>query len=73
MVETREDGSQQIRIIDWKSPYNFTRTVDHDDSLLMALKPFFDKGWNLVSSNCSTGSNGYSAIITRYFLRKKQE
>jgi hypothetical protein len=72
MIETQEDGSQQVRVIDWKSPYTFARTADHDDSLMMALKPFLDEGWSPVSSNATPGSNGYSVTITRYILIKEQ-
>lgn len=74
MIQTLEDGSQLIKDLDWKDPYNFKRLTWHDDSLMAALKPFFDEGWNLVSTNAITGGTGTSsgAIITRFFLKKEQ-
>jgi len=71
LVETREDGSQAIKEIKWNSPYNFKRAAAHEDSLMVQLKPFFDDGWNLVSTNTVPSGTPYSAVVTRYFLRKE--
>jgi hypothetical protein len=71
MIQTRADGTQQVREINWKSPYNFNRTVNHEDSLMQALKPFLDEGWVPTISN-TTQSNGGSYVITRYIFKKEQ-
>lgn len=75
IIQTREDGSQDILDIKWKAPYTLDRYADHEDSLMLALKPFFDQGWELVSSNlCQSPTNtSLGLFVTRYFFRKEQQ
>jgi hypothetical protein len=74
IIQTREDGSQMIRDFKWKVPTTFDRYAAHEDSLILLLKPFFDEGWDLVSSSPIQSGVGYDSgiMITRYFLRREQ-
>jgi hypothetical protein len=65
MIETHEDGSQQVTGLNWKLTNSFNRVILHEDSLMVHLKPFFDEGWSLASSNTGDGVN-------RYLLRKER-
>jgi hypothetical protein len=76
MIITKEDGTQEIRKAENKKSWLYGADLDHgrialnEDSLMVALKPFFDAGWNLSTSNVTTWIQG--AYVTRYFFTKQE-
>jgi len=72
-IVTREDGTQQITMADKKSwmngnDFNHGRFAANEDSLFLALKPFFDAGWNLTTTSTSQWTTG--EFVSRYFFAK---
>ncbi|HXD77186.1 MAG TPA: hypothetical protein VN616_05230 [Puia sp.] len=70
LIETHEDGTQTIRKIRWAAPRNLKNQVIHEDSVMLALTPYFNTGWE-VSASTETVQSGSSEYITRFFLRKE--
>jgi len=72
-IVTREDGTQQMTKADKKSwmngnDFNHGRFAPNEDSLFLALKPFFDAGWNLTTTSTFQWASG--DFVSRYFFTK---
>jgi hypothetical protein len=77
IIVTKEDGTQQI-IKAGKNSWMTRNTFDPkaskmestEDSLFQALKPYFDAGWTLASSDMVSISTAENYILRYYFTRK---
>ena len=75
MIITRDDSLQEQKIVDLNLHFKLKERFAYHEQLLMnALKPYFDKGWKLVSTSVETStSNGDSdEKYYRYYLNKEQ-
>lgn len=71
LIETHEDGTQTIRKIKWPAPTNVKKEIIHEDSVMVALKPYFEAGWEITASTETVQSRS-SEYILRIFLRKEE-
>jgi hypothetical protein len=70
LIETRDDGSQTTRKIGFHLVLNVKDLVAHEDTIMLALKPYFDQGWEVTASTATVGSS--TEYTTRFFLRKEE-
>ena len=69
LIETRDDGSQTRRKIEINSAFSIKNLMEHEDTLMLALKPYFDQRWEVTASTAMVSS---SEFTTRFFLRKEE-
>lgn len=70
LIETRDDGSQTTRKIGFRNVLGMKDLVAHEDTLMLALKPYFDQGWEVTASTEEVRSS--YELTTRFFLRKEE-
>ena len=70
LIETREDGKQVKKEIDLRAPTSTNTVMQHEDSLLLALKSYFDQGWEITASTAIVESG--TTYTTRFFMRKEE-
>lgn len=71
IILTHQDGSQDSRTIRWPAPYNEKRLAIREDSLMIALQPFLQAGWKIVTTSTTGGGPTASTETTRIFFRKE--
>lgn len=69
LIETRDDGSQVKRNIGMHVMQNTKSVMQNEDTVMLALKPYFDSGWELTASTAIQESS--ALYVTRFFLRKQ--
>jgi hypothetical protein len=69
LIETRDDGSQTRKKLRITAAFGIKNVMEHEDSLMLALKPYFDQGWEVTASTAIVASSEYT---TRFFLRKEE-
>jgi hypothetical protein len=70
LIETRDDGSQTRREIGFHDILNIKYLMQHEDTIMLALKPYFDQGWEVTASTATVASS--VEYTTRFFLRKEE-
>lgn len=70
LIETHEDGSQTKRDVKFHSSLGIKGLMEHEDTLLLAMKSYFDQGWKLETSTATVLSS--FEYTTRFFLRKEE-
>jgi len=70
LIETHDDGSQTSRKIAFHLVLGLKDLMAHEDSIMLALKPYFDQGWKVTASTAMEGSS--TEYTTRFFLRKEE-
>jgi hypothetical protein len=77
IIVTKEDGTQQITRAgknSWMTRNTFdpkaSKMESTEDSLFQALKPYFDAGWTLASSDMVSVGTAENYILRYYFTRK---
>lgn len=75
LVVTKEDGKQEVSILHERPDYSLKNFKAGEDSIFNLLKPYFDDGWKLMSSNTIEipQSSSVANYLTRYFLSKQDE
>jgi hypothetical protein len=72
LIETHEDGTQTRRDIGFHNTLGAVKGImQHEDTLMLALKPYFDQGWEVTASTAIQTASTNGEYITRFFLRKK--
>jgi hypothetical protein len=70
LIETHEDGSQTKRDVRFHNSLGIKGLMEHEDTLMLAMKSYFDEGWKLESSTATVLSS--YEYTTRFFLRKEE-
>jgi hypothetical protein len=70
LIETHEDGSQTKRDVKFHNSLGIKGLMEHEDTLMLAMKSYFDQGWKLESSTATVLSS--FEYTTRFFLRKEE-
>ena len=79
IIVTKEDGTQQITRAgknSWMSKSTFdtraNRMEANEDSIFLALKPYFDGGWQLASSTIIRNTS-FDDFVARYYFTRKDD
>ena len=70
LIETRDDGSQSRRKIEFRNVLGIKDLMEHEDTMMLALKIYFSQGWEVTASTATVTSSTEST--TRFFLRKEE-
>jgi hypothetical protein len=70
LIETHEDGSQTKREIKFRNTLGIKGLMEHEDTMMLVMKSYFDPGWKLESSTATVLSS--YEYTTRFFLRKEE-
>jgi hypothetical protein len=69
LIETRDDGTQTKRQIGMRQPLGVSAVMKNEDTVMVALKPYFAAGWEISASTTTVSSTD---VFTRIFLRKEE-
>jgi hypothetical protein len=69
LIETRDDGTQTRRKIGMRQPTGLNNVMKNEDTVMLALKPYFAAGWEISASTTTESSTD---VFTRIFLRKEE-
>jgi hypothetical protein len=79
IIVTKEGGPQQITKAgknSWMSKSTFdtraNRMEANEDSIFLALKPYFDGGWQLASSTIIRNTS-YDDYVARYYFTRRDD
>jgi hypothetical protein len=69
LIETHDDGSQTRKKLGIRAAFGIKNVMQHEDTIMLALKPYFDQGWEVTAS---TAMDSSSEFTTRFSLRKEE-
>lgn len=70
-IETHDDGTSTSRRLHWPLMRSEKALITNEDSVMTALRPYFDAGWEITAST-ATFQSSISEYVERIFLRKDE-